>query len=99
MKLIDKRKFLESTILGVAGLIAFTIIAILIYFIGLGLNVRSLRGGFVSEVYLILDFPLFFVLVALVKILIGGEIIDALTRFLSRIFHVKILAGDRKRPE
>lgn len=94
----NTREFLEATILGVSGLIAFTVIAVLVYFIGFGLNVRSLRGGFVSEVYLILDFPLFFILVAIIKILIGGEIINAVTRFLSRIFRVKILV-ERRKPE
>lgn len=101
MKLNNKlktREFLEATILGIAGLIAFTIIAIIVYFIGLGLNVRSLRGGFVAEVLLIWDFPLFFVLVAIIKILIGGEIIDTVTRLLSRVFGVKILV-ERRKPE
>lgn len=94
----SRKELLESTILGVAGLIAFTVIAIIVYFIGLSLGVRSLRGGFVAEVVLIRDFPLFFVLVAIIKILIGGELIDWTTRFFSKIFGVKILV-ERRKPE
>jgi hypothetical protein len=93
----NKREFFESTILGVAGLIAFTIIAIIVYIIGLSVNMGSLRGGFVSEVFLIRDFPLFFALVVLLKILVGGEIIDVVTRSLSKIFKMKILVSDNKR--
>lgn len=92
----DAKEFIEAVVLGISGLIAFTVIAIIVYFIGLGLNVRSLRAGFVSEVFLIWDFPLFFVLVVVIKILIGGEIIEAVTRFLSKIFGIKILVNRKK---
>jgi len=94
----NKQDLLESTILGISGLIAFTVIAILVYLIGLGLNFHSLRAGFVSEVILIEEFPVFFILVALIKILIGGELIDWTTRFLSRMFGIKILV-DKRKPE
>jgi len=95
---LNKREFIESTVLGISGLIAFTIIAIIVYFIGLALSFHSLRSGFVAEVVLIRDFPLFFILVALIKILIGGELIDHTTRFFSKILGVKILT-DKKNPE
>ncbi len=95
---LSRKELLESTILGVAGLVAFTVIAVIVYVIGLGFNARSLRGGFVAEVVLIRDFPLFFILVAVIKILIGGELIDWTTRFLSRIFGVRILV-ERRKPE
>jgi len=94
----SKKEFLEASVLGISGLVAFTIIAIIVYFIGLAFNFHSLRGGFVAEVVLIRDFPVFFILVALIKILIGGELIDWSTRFLSKILRVKILA-DKRKPE
>jgi hypothetical protein len=94
----NKKEFLESTVLGASGLIAFTIIAVIVYFIGLSVNIRSLRTGFVSEVVLIRDFPLFFILVALIKILIGGELIDWTTHFFSRILGIKILV-EKRNPE
>ena len=96
MKKEYSRKLLESTILGVAGLIAFTIIAIIVYFLGVALNIRSLRSGFTSEVYLILDFPLFFIIVSVIKIFVGGELIDFVTRFFSRAFKVKIFVEKGK---
>jgi hypothetical protein len=95
---LNKKEFIEATVLGLSGLIAFTIIAVIVYFIGLSFNFHSLRSGFVAEVVLIRDFPLFFILVALIKILIGGELIDWTTRFFSKILGIKILA-DKRNPE
>lgn len=92
----DKKEFIESAVLGVAGLIAFSIIATLVYFVGLIFRFKSLKYGFISEVLLIRDFPVFFTLVAIVKILIGGELIYIVTKLLSKFFKVKILA-DKKR--
>jgi hypothetical protein len=95
----DTKEFIQAAILGVSGLIAFTVIAVLVYIIGIGFNIRSLRGGFNAEVLLIWDFPLFFILVAIIKILVGGEIIEATTLFLSKIFGLKILANRKKSEE
>jgi hypothetical protein len=94
----NKKELIESTVLGISGLIAFTVIAIIVYFIGLAINVHTLRSGFVAEVVLIRDFPLFFILVALIKILIGGELIDWTTHFFSRILGIKILV-EKRNPE
>lgn len=93
----DKKELLKSTVLGVSGLIAFTIIAVIVYLIGMVLDFRSLSSGFISEVILIVEFPLFFILVAVIKILIGGKLIDWITRFFSKIFRIKILVDEKKK--
>jgi len=90
-------KLIESAVLGVAGLLAFTIVAVIVYAFGLVFNFRSLSLGFKSEVLLIRDFPLFFILVALIKILIGGDLIDRITRLLSKAFNIDILVDRGKR--
>ncbi len=92
----DKKEFVESTILGVAGLVAFSVITVIVYIAGLVLGVKSLRYGFVEEVLLIKNYPLFFTLVAIVKILIGGELIYLTTKLLSNIFKLEILADKKK---
>ncbi len=91
-----KKEFIESTILGIAGLIAFSLIAFLVYLIGLVLQVKSLRFAFIEEVLLIKNYPLFFTIVAIVKILVGGELIYITTKFLSKILKIEIFA-DRKK--
>lgn len=96
---LNKREILELMVLGIAGLIAFTIVAFIVYLIGIAFNFHSLRSGFISEVILIFRFPLFFVLVVIIKILIGGELIDWITRFLSKILGIKILINKRKAEE
>lgn len=93
---LNKKEMLESIVLGIAGLIAFTIVAFIVYLIGIIVNLHSLRAGFVSEVILIFQFPLFFILIAVIKILIGGELIDWTTRLLSKIFRMKILVNKIK---
>ncbi|MBI2085617.1 MAG: hypothetical protein HYT71_03845 [Candidatus Aenigmarchaeota archaeon] len=92
----EKKQFLESTILGIAGLIAFSIITVIVYIFGLILGVKSLRYGFLEEVLLIKNYPLFFTLVAIVKILIGGELIYITTKFISKILKMEILADKKK---
>ena len=94
---LDKRKMLEDMILGLAGLIAFTIISFFVYLIGLIINLRSLREGFASEIVMLRLFPLFFILVAVIKIFIGGNLIEGITRILSKTFRTKILADKSKK--
>ncbi len=90
------KEFIESTVLGVAGLIAFSIITIIVYIAGLILDVKSLSYGFIEEVVLIKNYPLFFTLVAAVKILVGGELIYLTTKFISKILKIEILADKKK---
>ncbi len=92
----DKKRFVESIVLGIAGLIAFTIVALIVYLIGIALNLHSLRLGFVSEVILIKQFILFFALVTLIKIFIGGQLIDLITRIISKILKLRIFATKNK---
>jgi xanthosine utilization system XapX-like protein len=94
---MDWKQVLESIVLGISGLIAFTIIGFIVYLIGFSLGFHSLRSGFVSEMNLIVQFPLFFVIVGLIKILIGGEIIDWVTRFISKILGIEILVNKTKK--
>ncbi len=93
----DRREMVESAVLGIAALIAFTIIAVLVAAIGLVIGSRSLVMGFRSEVILVRDFSLFFVLVAVIKILIGGRLIDWITRLMSVPLGVRILVDEKKK--
>ena len=56
------------------------IISFLVFLIGFIFSIHSLRSGFYSEVIMLIQFPLFFILVAVIKILIGGNIIENITR-------------------
>jgi hypothetical protein len=88
----NKKQFLKDTILGIAGLLAFTIISFLVFLIGIVFRIHSLHSGFYSEVILLLQFPLFFIMVAVIKIFIGGKLIEDITRAFSKVFRINILA-------
>jgi len=81
--------YMEAAILGASGLIAFTIIGLIVYAIGLVFGVQQITKPFVDEIVIIMEFPLFFVAVAGVKIMIGGKIIERTVKAVTKIFGIK----------
>ena len=88
-----KKNLLESAILGTAGLLAFGIIGIIIYVIGVIFNVPSLQKPFFEEIELVFSFPLFFILGVLIKIIIGGELIEFFATLLSKMLKMPIFVN------
>ena len=90
-------KFLKSTILGAAGLIAITLGGVIVYVAGVILNLDYLSTPFTDELYMLIKFPLFFIIAALIKIVIGGKIIEWLVKYISKLLGIKkiIIAPDK----
>lgn len=90
-------KFMESTILGTSGLIAITLSGLIVYMVGIIFNLKYLTTPFTDELVMLIAFPLFFIISALIKILIGGKLIEISVKYISRLLGIKkiIIAPDK----
>jgi len=92
-----KSKFMESMILGASGLIAITLAGFIVYATGKTFDMEFLSAPFIDEALMLIKFPLFFVIAALVKIIIGGKLIELSVKYISRLLGIKkiIIAPDK----
>ena len=90
-------KFVESTILGTSGLIAITLSGFIVYAVGISFNLKYLTTPFTDELVMFIAFPLFFIFSALIKILIGGKLIELSVKYISRLLGIEriIIAPDK----
>ena len=100
MKLIKKfvdSKFMQSSILGASGLIAITLSGLIVYIAGMIFNQEYLSTPFTDEMFMLIKFPVFFIISALIKILIGGKLIELSVRYISRLLGITeiIIAPDK----
>jgi hypothetical protein len=88
---------MESAILGTSGLIAITLGGLFVYIAGLIFNLQYLSTPFTDELLMLIEFPLFFIIAALVKIVIGGKLIELSVKSISRLLGIKkiIIAPDK----
>jgi hypothetical protein len=89
--------FMESAIMGVSGLIAITLCGVILYVTGIVFSLSYLTIPFTDEIFLFADFPLFFVFGTIIKILIGGKLIELSVRYISKLLGIKkiIIAPDK----
>ena len=100
MKSIKKfvqSKFMESAILGASGLIAITLAGFIVYATGKTFDLEFLSSPFTDELLMLIEFPFFFAISALVKIVIGGKLIELSVKYISRLLGIKkiIIAPDK----
>ena len=90
-------KFTESAILGASGMIAITLGGVFVYIIGMVFNLQYLSTPFVDELFMLIEFPLFFIFAALIKVLVGGKIIEFSVKYISKMLGIKriIIAPDK----
>ena len=92
-----KSKFMESMILGASGLIAISLAGFIVYAAGKTFDMEFLSKPFIDEALMMIEFPLFFVIAALVKIIIGGKLIEFSVKYISKLLGIKkiIIAPDK----
>jgi hypothetical protein len=91
-------KFMESAILGTSGLIAITLGGLFVYIAGVLLNLPYLSTPFTDELLMLIEFPLFFIVAALVKILIGGKLIELSVKSISKLLGIKKIIIEPDKP-
>lgn len=91
-------KFTESAILGTAGLIAVTLGGVIVFTAGVILNLEYLSTPFTDELLMLVEFPMFFIIAALIKIVIGGKIIEFCVKYISRLLGIKRIIIDPDKP-
>jgi len=91
-------KFVESAILGSAGLIAITLGGFIVYIAGIVFHLDYLSTPFIDELLMFNDYPLFFIIAALIKIVIGGKLIELLVKYISKMLGIKKIIIDPERP-
>ncbi len=89
---------LESAILGASGLIAITLGGLLVYIIGIVLSQEYLSTPFTDELVMFIEFPLFFIIAALIKVLVGGKLIELLVKYISRMLGIKKIIIEPDKP-
>jgi hypothetical protein len=92
-----KSKFMESAILGASGLIAITLAGFIVFAAGKTFDLDFLSTPFTDELFMLVEFPFFFIIASLVKIIIGGKLIELSVKYISRLLRIKkiIIAPDR----
>lgn len=98
MNTVKRRaKVIESAILGASGLIAISLCGTLVYIAGIVFNLKYLSTPFTDELLMLVEFPFFFIIATLIKILIGGKLIELSVRYISRLLGIKkiIIAPDK----
>ena len=91
-------KIMESSIIGISGLIAISICGIILFGIGLIFSLSYLTIPFTDELLLLADFPMFFVFATVIKVLIGGKLIELSVRYISRLLGIKRIIIDPDKP-
>jgi hypothetical protein len=89
--------FVKSAILGASGLIAITLGGLFVYIAGIIFSLKYLSTPFIEEGLMLIEFPLFFIIAALIKIVIGGKLIELCVKYISRLLGIKeiIIAPDK----
>jgi hypothetical protein len=89
--------FMESAIMGVSGLVAITLCGVILYVTGLVFSLSYLTIPFTAEILMLVEFPLFFVFGTIIKVLIGGKLIELSVRYISKLLGIKriIIAPDK----
>ena len=92
-----KSKFMESMILGASGLIAITLAGFIVYATGKTFDMEYLSTPFIDEALMMIKFPLFFIFASIIKIIIGGKLIELSVKYISRLLGIKkiIIAPDK----
>ncbi len=88
--------FRESAIIGISGLIAITLCGLILYVAGTVFSLDYLITPFTDEILLLVEFPLFFVFGTIIKVLIGGKLIELSVKYISKLLGIKkiIIAPD-----
>jgi hypothetical protein len=93
-----KSKFMESMILGASGLIAISVAGFIVYATGKTFDLAFLSTPFIDEALMMIKFPLFFVIASLIKIIIGGKLIEFSVKYISRLLGIKKIIIDPEKP-
>jgi len=93
-----KSKFMESMILGAAGLIAITLAGFIVFATGKTFDLGFLSKPFTDELLMVIEFPLFFIIASLIKIIIGGKLIELSVKHISRLLGIKKIIIDPEKP-
>jgi len=89
---------MESSIIGVSGLIAISICGMILYGIGLVFTLSYLTIPFTDEMFLLARFPIFFIFATIIKVLIGGKLIELSVRYISKLLGIKKIIIDPDKP-
>lgn len=93
-----KSKFMESMILGASGLIAISIAGFIVYATGKTFDLKYLSTPFTDELLMLIEFPLFFIIASIIKIIIGGKLIELSVKYISRLLGIKKIIIDPEKP-
>lgn len=88
---------MESAILGASGVIAITLAGFIVFATGKTFDLEFLSTPFTDELLMLVKFPFFFAISALIKVIIGGKLIEMSVKYISRLLGIKkiIIAPDK----
>ena|SRR3989344_5833813 len=93
-----KSKFMESMILGASGLIAISFAGFIVYATGKTFDLEFLSTPFIDEMHMLIQFPIFFIIATLIKIIIGGKFIEVSVKYISKLLGIKKIIIDPEKP-